>query len=72
VSIYKSKPSQVSWQSAKPFSVDLYNNRYPMCGSHMVWAVVGYKWVRIRKAHGQVIPFKVRRTEWDQIAKRAL
>ena len=72
MSIYKSKPTVASWCTAQPFSVDLYSSRYPVCGTHMVWAVVGYKWVRIRKAFGQVVPWRVRRAEWDQMAKRAL
>jgi hypothetical protein len=63
------KPATNSWRTAKPFSADLYNLRWPLAGTHMIWAVVGHKWVRVYKPVTNV-RFKIKRADWDLTAKR--
>jgi hypothetical protein len=60
------RPSEATWANAKLYSVRLMDAKYPVCGTRMVWAVVGYKWVRICTPI-QHDKFKMRRAEWDAL-----
>jgi len=63
------KPREASWRSSLLYRVHLFDSRWPVCGFRLVWAVVGYKWVRICTPITN-IKFKMRRTDWDQLGLR--
>ena len=54
------------WQNAKLYSIRIMDAKYPVCGTRMVWAIVGYKWVKICTPI-QHDKFKMRRAEWDAL-----
>ena len=72
------KPQGKTWRTAKAFSVDFtsiylrkINQRLPVSGGRIVWAVVGRKHVRI------CLPvcntkFRMRRSEWDMSPVRGI
>lgn len=72
------KPKGKTWRTAKAFSVDFtsiylrgINKRLPVSGGRIVWAVVGYKHVRI------CLPvcntkFRMKRAEWDASPIRSI
>ena len=66
---YTERPTSQAWANCKAYIADFYNSRYPICGGHLVWAVVGHKWVRIFKPI-QNERFKIRRSEWDLMLTR--
>lgn len=68
--IYK-RPKAASWRTAKLFSADLYGMRWPICGTHIIWAVVGHKHVRICKPITNT-RFRVPRAEWDTMQTREM
>ena len=59
-------PVEAPWAKAKLYRVDLYNVKWPRCGTRLVWAVVGRKWVRVCIPI-ELIKFRMRRDEWDAI-----
>lgn len=64
--IFLPKPTEATWKNAKLYEVRLMDSRLPVCGTRMVWAVVGYKWVRICTPI-QLDKFRMRRAEWDAL-----
>jgi hypothetical protein len=40
--------------------------KWPRCGTRLVWAVVGRKWVRVCIPI-ELIKFRMSRNEWDRI-----
>ena len=60
------RPVEATWSKAKLYKVDLYNVKWPRCGTRLVWAVVGRKWVRVCIPI-ELIKFRMRRDEWDTI-----
>ncbi len=60
------KPKETSWSTAKLYRVDLYNVKWPRCGTHLVWAIVGSKWVRVRMPI-ENIKFRMSRRDWNSI-----
>ena len=72
------KPKAQSWRTAKPFSVDFtsiylrkINQRLPISGGRICWAVVGRKHVRI------CLPvcntrFRMTREQWDRSPVRVI
>ena len=65
------RPKGKTWRTARLFSACLGYpaTKAPISGEHMVWAVVGHKWVRIVKPMTWQ-KFKLRRTEWDMLTTR--
>lgn len=61
------KPMEATWSNAKLYRVRLMDSRWPVCGTRLVWAVVGYKWVRICTPI-QHDKFKIRRADWDNLS----
>ena len=43
------KPKGSVWINAERYICDFYLSKLPFCGGHLVFAVVGRKWVRIAK-----------------------
>ena len=60
------RPVEATWPNAKLYRVDLYNVKWPRCGTRLVWAVVGRKWVRVCIPI-ELIKFRMSRNEWDRI-----
>ena len=60
------RPVEATWSNAKLYRVDLYNVKWPRCGTRLVWAVVGRKWVRVCIPI-ELIKFRMSRNEWDRI-----
>lgn len=60
------RPVEATWSNAKLYRVDLYNVKWPRCGTRLVWAVVGRKWVRVCIPI-ELIKFRMSRNEWDAI-----
>ena len=60
------RPVEATWSNAKLYRVDLYNVKWPRCGTRLVWAVVGRKWVRVCIPI-ELIKFRMSRNEWDII-----
>ena len=65
------KPKGKTWRTAKAFNVDFtsiylrkINQRLPVSGGRLVWAVVGRKHVRICLPVSNT-KFRMRRSEWD-------
>ena len=72
MSIYKTeRPTAKRWATARLFSADLYDQRSPICGTHLVWAVVGHKHVRIMKPVTDQ-RFKMKRSDWDNMRTREM
>ena len=59
-------PRKKSWKNAKLFEAYFMDQRFPVCGQRMVWAVVGYKWVRVSTGL-QDKKWRMRRADWDQL-----
>lgn len=59
------RPDGAKWQKALLYRVALYNNRLPVCGCRLVWAIVGWKWVHVCTPVTN-IKWKMRRSEWDE------
>jgi hypothetical protein len=59
------RPVEAIWSNAKLYRVDLYNVKWPRCGTRLVWAVVGRKWVRVCIPI-ELIKFRMSRNEWDR------
>ena len=59
-------PRKKSWKNAKLFEAYFLDQRFPVCGQRMVWAVVGYKWVRVSTGL-QDKKWRMRRADWDQL-----
>jgi len=55
-----------AWKTAKFFKVRLFEPKLPICGSFLVWAVVGYKWVRVMNLV-HTVKFKMSRKAWDEL-----
>ena len=55
-----------TWKTAKLFKVRLFEQRLPICGSFLVWAKVGYKWVKIM-SYTHTVKFKMTRKAWDEL-----
>ena len=60
------KPTEKTWSDAQLYRCDLYDTRYPVCGTRLVWVVVGRKWVRFCTPV-QHDKWRIRRAEWDKI-----
>ena len=60
------RPPEATWADAKLYRCDLYDTRYPVCGTRLVWVVVGWKWVRFCTPV-QHDKWRIRREEWDNI-----
>ena len=60
------QPTEATWSTAKLYRCDLYDTRYPVCGTRLVWVVVGRKWVRFCTPI-QHDKWRIRREEWDKI-----
>ena len=60
------RPHEATWANAKLYQVRLMDAKYPVCGTRMVWAVVGHKWVRVCTPI-QKDKFRMRRSEWDAL-----
>ena len=60
------RPVEATWSKAKLYRVDLYIVKWPRCGTRLVWAVVGRKWVRVCIPI-ELIKFRMSRNEWDRI-----
>ena len=65
------RPPEATWRTAKLFYADLttcylrgINQRLPIAGGRLVWAVVGHKWVRVCTPITN-IKWRMRRSEWD-------
>ena len=74
----KTKPTGKSWRTAQAYDVDFssiylrgINQRLPVSGGRMVWAVVGRKPVRICTPITH-IKFRMHRNEWDQSPVRGI
>ena len=61
------RPKEAAWDNAKLYRVDFFDMRLPVSGTRLVWAVVGYKWVRICTPV-QNKKFRMRRGEWDKMS----
>ena len=57
---------EATWSNAQLYRCDLYDTRYPVCGTRLVWVVVGRKWVRFCTPI-QHDKWRIRREEWDKI-----
>ena len=60
------RPPEKTWSDAQLYRCDLYDTRYPVCGTRLVWVVVGRKWVRFCTPI-QHDKWRIRREEWDKI-----
>ncbi len=61
------KPAEKTWTTASLYQVYLgLNAPAGMAGCRLVWAVVGYKWVRLCTPITN-IKHRMRRTEWDKV-----
>ena len=60
------QPTEATWSTAKLYRCDLYDTRYPVSGTRLVWVVVGRKWVRLCTPI-QHSKWRIRREEWDNI-----
>tara|TARA_E500000305_G_scaffold105720_1_gene103458 strand:+ start:867 stop:1181 length:315 start_codon:yes stop_codon:yes gene_type:complete len=60
------RPPEKTWADAKLYRCDLYDTRYPVCGTRLVWVNVGWKWVRLCTPI-QHDKWRIRRAEWDKI-----
>ena len=60
------RPPEATWADAKLYRCDFYDTRYPVCGTRLVWVVVGWKWVRLCTPV-QHDKWRIRREEWDKI-----
>jgi len=58
------QPTEATWANAKLYRCDLYDTRYPVSGTRLVWVVVGRKWVRFCTPI-QHSKWRIRREEWD-------
>ncbi len=65
------KPKEAAWDNAKLYRVDFFDMRLPVSGTRLVWAVVGYKWVRICTPI-QNKKFRMRRGEWDKMSTQLI
>ena len=65
------RPKEATWDNAKLYRVDFFDMRLPVSGTRLVWAVVGYKWVRICTPI-QNKKFRVRRGEWDKMSTQLI
>jgi hypothetical protein len=65
------RPKGKTWRTARLYSADIgfQLSKAPICGTHLVWAVVGSKWVRVVKPVTWQ-KFKCRRTDWDMMPTR--
>lgn len=60
------KPKNQSWKNAQLFSVYFSTPKTPVCGLHLVWAVVGRKWVRIIRPISEA-KFKLSVNDWKEL-----
>ena len=60
------RPPEKTWSDAQLYRCDLYDTRYPVCGTRLVWVVVGRKWVRFCTPI-QHDKWRIRRDDWDKI-----
>jgi len=62
------KPPEKTWASSSLYRVYL-GMKAPagMAGLRLVWAIVGYKWVRICTPITH-LKHRMRRTEWDKLS----
>jgi len=58
------RPREATWRTARLYQADLYNVRYPVCGTHLIWAVVGHKHVRCVKPITNQ-KWRMKRRDWD-------
>ena len=65
------RPKEATWDNAKLYRVDFFDMKLPVSGTRLVWAVVGYKWVRICTPI-QNKKFRVRRGEWDKMSTQLI
>jgi len=65
------RPKEAAWDNAKLYRVDFFDMRLPVSGTRLVWAVVGYKWVRICTPV-QNKKFRMRRGEWDKMSTQII
>jgi len=63
------RPSGARWANAKLFHVYLKNPAFPVCGLHLVWAVVGHKHVRCCLPI-QWDKWRMGRATWDDITDK--
>jgi len=74
------KPIGKSWSTAQRYIVDFYEPKYPISGGHLVYVVVGRKWVRVTKGdlvsnddtRHQLSRFRISINEWNNLIKRKL
>ena len=64
-SMDKYKPKG-AWQTAKLYKVRLFEPKLPICGSFLVWAKVGYKWVKVMNLI-HTVKFKMSKKSWDDL-----
>ena len=64
------RPPWSQWAKAKLYQADLYNLRWPVCGTRYVWVVEGYKWVKLCTPI-QHDKWRISRDDWDATPKEA-
>ena len=62
------RPPEKVWAEAKLYRCDLYDTRWPVCGTRLIWVVVGRKWVKLCTPI-QHDKWRIKRTDWDNIRK---
>ena len=66
IKLPKFKGICTSRKNAQLFSVYFSTSKTPVCGLHLVWAVVGRKWVRIIRPISEA-KFKLSVNDWKEL-----
>lgn len=66
MSLRNKKPSEKAWRTSRLYRVHLFDQRWPVAGFRMIFAVVGHKWVRCVTPITN-IKFKMSRADWDAL-----
>lgn len=73
------KPTSQVWKNAKRYKARFFESKYPLCGTYVVYAVIGRKWVRIsqgdlvlpdKSGRHQLPRFRMSVREWDKLPVR--
>ena len=70
------KPLSPVWKNAQRYKARFFESKHPLCGTYLVYAVVGRKWARVsqgdlvlpdKSSRYQLPRFRISVKEWERL-----
>ena len=71
------KPQSPVWKNAQRYKARVFESRFPICGTHLVYVVEGRKWARISQGdlvsddnRSALVRFRMSMKEWEKLPSK--